>query len=366
MEDYKLTIAAGGYTVSGRVFNDNNLDGVATANSGLKNVTMVLYDIHTNQCRSVRTDAAGNYRFLNVLPDMPNDYVIYEAANEAVPTPELCPPVARDPNGYQSLSSNSRNISVIDAAVTGIDFADVAKPSLLYSHEKSSAPNSTVFYAHLFKAKAKGRVSFSVMEVAPVHAADWQKSLYYDQDCDAQVDTTETVLTAAVNVNAGDKVCLLMKVLTPANGAAHESQRLILQSQFSYGDGTTGIPDTLQTQTDITTLSASAAANAQSLALIKSVWNVSRNASGETATPGETLRYSIVYSNIGNNALDEVTVYDTVPNFTQLVAGSLLCDDTPSGLGCNPSSQGIDLKWLITGALPAGVQGKVSYQVTVD
>jgi uncharacterized repeat protein (TIGR01451 family) len=366
VEDYKVTIEPASYTVSGRVFNDKNLDNTPTTGSGLKDVTMVLYDIHTNSCRSVRTDANGDYRFFNVWPDIPNDYVVYEAANETLPTPAVCPPVAKDPNAYVSVTANSQNITVTNADVSNINFADVAKPSLLYAHEQTSAANSTVFYAHEFRSKANGTVRFNLTNVAGSASSNWQQVLYYDQDCDRNVDNTETLLTSALTVNADEKICLLVKVLTLSNAATGERQLLTLQSQFSYGNGTTGIADVIQTQTDVTTLSHSALENAQSLQLLKSVWNVSRNASGEAATPGETLQYTIQYNNSGNTALDEVSVYDTVPNFTQLMPSSVRCDATPVGLSCTPTIQGIDLQWLMTGKLPAGEHGTVSYQVTVQ
>ena len=126
-----------------------------------------------------------------------------------------------------------------------------------------------------------------------------------------------------------------------------------------------------QTRTDITKVNGGnsdvVVNGAGKLDLKKSVWNVTRNQSGETALPGETLRYTIQYENIGNGMLDELVVHDALPNFTDLVTGSPTCVQTPTELSlCTPHVTDTAIDWSYVGKLPAGANGKVSYEVTVQ
>jgi uncharacterized repeat protein (TIGR01451 family) len=103
------------------------------------------------------------------------------------------------------------------------------------------------------------------------------------------------------------------------------------------------------------------------LSLEKTVWNVTRNIEGSVALPGETLRYTIHYENIGNGLLNELVIQDSVPEFTQLVPNSLLCGATPPELSaCSTQVNVTSLEWTFSGQLKAGSNGEVSYEVQVE
>ena len=199
----------------------------------------------------------------------------------------------------------------------------------------------------------------------------WGVSLYLDTNCDAQLNQGDLAINSAYALNAGEQLCILVKVLAPANAAAGALHQLTIQSDFTYGLGDTGIANDQQTHTDLTRTSAgtttSPVEGTGKLSLTKAVWNVTRNIDGAVARPGETLRYTLFYENIGNGLLDELAVYDTVPSFTSLVNGSLVCDTTPTELtSCTPTTNGTRLIWSLGGRLKAGSQGSVSYEVIVD
>uniref|UniRef100_UPI000524A286 hypothetical protein n=1 Tax=Thiolinea disciformis TaxID=125614 RepID=UPI000524A286 len=68
-----------------------------------------------------------------------------------------------------------------------------------------------------------------------------------------------------------------------------------------------------------------------------------------------------------NGTLNTLVIHDRVPEFTDLVTGSLQCNDTPPELtACTPSVTGTTLQWDFTGTLPAGQLGEVEYQVKVQ
>ncbi|MEZ5447487.1 MAG: hypothetical protein R3E95_10570 [Thiolinea sp.] len=105
------------------------------------------------------------------------------------------------------------------------------------------------------------------------------------------------------------------------------------------------------------------------LELIKSVWNMTRDADGATAFPGDTLRYNIRYRNSGQLPIQEVVVYDTVPQWTQLVTGSLGCTPLPVELpDCQKIVQNDHLQWRWPANvfLQSGSEGVVYFDATVQ
>ena len=83
-------IHAQDWSISGRVWDDANTNGVVDAGeTGIPNTTVVLYDVTSGTCQSVHTGNDGSYSFSGLNP---GDYRIYEAAGESTPSPANCPP----------------------------------------------------------------------------------------------------------------------------------------------------------------------------------------------------------------------------------------------------------------------------------
>ena len=375
VEDYMLTIANGGFTVSGKLFRDTNVDGVANGTEkGIKDVTIVLYDSANGTCRSTHTGANGSYQFTGVEPAAANNYVLYEAAGEKIQTPTACPPAANDPSGFLSTTVNSQTLTVTNADVSGINFGDVQQPLFELDNQKTILPGTTVAYPHTFRTPADGVVDFSLATAADPSQLAWGTQLYLDNNCDAKLGSGDTIVDSPLALLAGDKLCLLVKVLAPTTASAGATHTVEISSTFTFGDGSSGLADVVQTHSDITTTlsgtSPEPVGGEGKLSLVKSVWNVTRNIDGAVALPGETLRYTIAYENIGNGNVVELVINDTVPEFTQLVPGSLLCTDRPAGLpACtaNSSADGsLDWTWAAGDKLAPGAHGSVSYQVVVE
>lgn len=369
-EDYALTFNPSGFTIAGKVYHDANVNGVNNNETGLKNITMVLYDKAANTCRSTQTAADGSYRFSSVQSAAADNYLVYEAATASLPQPSICPPVAADPNGYVSTTSNSVTVTVNTASVNGIDLGDVKLPQFTLEHSQTILPGSTTSYPHRFSTPADGSVSFSLAEDADPNQLHWGAVLFVDTNCNAVLEGGEAQFSGSLAVRAGETVCLLAKVLAPANASDGAAHTLNLTSQFSYGDGSLVAAVVEQTLSDVTRThagSTSPIAGAGKLKLSKSVWNMTRNIQGNLALPGETLRYTISYENLGNGQLNELIIYDRVPDFTQLVGASQQCGTTPPELStCTPTVTGVALKWSFVGQLQPGSQGEVFFEVTVN
>ncbi|MCB1639829.1 MAG: hypothetical protein KDI15_13390 [Thiothrix sp.] len=372
VEDHELIIQPGA-NVSGRVFADRNVNAVDDGEPGLADITIVLHDTAGNTCRSTRTGADGGYLFSNVAA---GNYTVIESAGENVPAPAACPPVMRDPVDWFSSTANSRPVTVTDADVSGMDFGDVRPPAFELDNQRTVLPGGTMVYPHVFRTPTDGSVTFNAYTAGMSPAgADWGVVLFQDINCDAQLDGSDTVLSGALPVSADAMVCLLVKVLAPAGVSTGASLALEIDADFSYGGS--GLPDTVITHTDLTTVNAGnpvtpsePVSGAGRLSLAKAVENLDRpDRDGSLAEPGQRLRYTISYHNVGNGRVNELVVHDSLPDFTT-ISGMPQCGPTPAGLGCvaplPPGSPGDALEWTFSGPLEPGTSGAVFYEVTVD
>ena len=379
VEDYQLTVLPGGVQISGRVYVDSDVDAANDAGeAGISKLPVVLYDVTNDTCISTRTDANGEYTFSGIQA---GDYQVYEASRANVPVPQNCNlSNAKDPAGYLSTTANASIVfTVTTTDMAGIDFGDVKAPTFELDNSKTTLPNSSVVHPHVFTANSNGTVSFSITaETADPATLDWNNQLLVDTNCDGTLDGGDVVYSTALPLTAGEQVCLLVKVLSPANGSAGATDTLTVSSSFTYGDGTLVTAANVQQHTDITILLASTTPTTPEtpvggegkLSLVKSVWNVTRNIDGDVALPGETLQYTIHYENIGNGKVNELAIHDSVPEFTQLVGGSLDCSDRPASLppctSNNAADGSLEWSWAVGQSLLPGTSGSVSYQVVVE
>lgn len=384
VEDYLIPITVEGYSVSGRVYQDANVDGVNdTSETGVTDLPVVLMGTITSTgaavCISTRTDGDGNYQFNNVLA---GNYQVYEASRENVPTPASCDTAnAKDPAGYVSTTDNvSAAVAVVAADVTGIDFGDVKSPSFSPDHTGTILPGNVTFYAHQFLPQSTGSVVFATANNTPA-TAGWSSVVYQDSNCNGQLDSAEiTAPVSSVNTTANTKVCLINKVSAPSNVNDGESYSNVITANFTYGTPANAIAGTTTlTVTDLTKAAANDPQGGSSRLELKKTVQVYRGSplsavSAETETqnaarPGDVLKYRIYYSNTGSATLSDLVINDVVPEFTT-INGVPVCESPlPASLtSCTPSVSGDTIEWLFpaTDTLQAGGAGVVSYEVLID
>jgi uncharacterized repeat protein (TIGR01451 family) len=240
---------------------------------------------------------------------------------------------------------------------TGLAFGDVPPPTLVAPGAQSTAPGGVALYAHRFTAGSAGLVSFGVGQSSSPALAGWGVSLMLDTNCNGAIDPGEPALPATIALTAGQTVCLVERVDAPAAAPPGVTDQSTLSASFTYPGASPALASS-SVLTDVTTVLATGG-----LVLTKSVDKA-------TARPGDTLTYSITYTNVSGSTLSAIAIQDATPPYTVYVAGG--CGALGTGLtACGVTTQPAvgavgTLKWTLTGALAPGASGTVTYQARVQ
>lgn len=376
VEDYALTIAAKKYRVSGKIYNDTNVNAALDANElGVSALTMVLLNTTTNTCVSTKTNANGDYVFNHIES---GSYRVYEAANETTPTPSVCDYTkAADLTGYVSTtSSHSSAFNVSTADVSGLNFGDLLVSStgggngagLSFSPNNSNTlkAGNGLFYYHQLQAPSVGSVSFDLQATS---SQGWSNRFFYDANCDGKlVGTEQQPVSGSINVSqVGQVLCMMHAVMLPTSAQVGSQEKVQITARFTLGDGSLGLP-ILEKQVLNTTTALSNAGGA-GLVLSKTVRNLTTGTSGSVANqakPNDVLVYEVEYYNAGSRPIETLKINDSVPEFTSLVTNSAQClSSNVTGLACQPVVSGDALEWRFAGVVPAGAKGVVTFRVRV-
>lgn len=400
VEDYKVTISSGntGGILSGWVFEDNGVGATAhdglkgSAEPGLAGQRVVLYHDADNDgicsdadtiLSETRTDGDGGWQLVPVLADVGKSACL----------------MAQTANGFRSVSENpgdggagiltsaaDDDIMVLQVQPSGVDwgnilFGDAGLPVLEPDRQGVVDAGNSLLYSHRFAARTAGTVDFTLgaAQTSPATPA-WTDTLYRDGDCDGELSAADEALpVSGVSIQAGDSLCLLMKVFAPADApleALHS--RPLLATQTFAG---TALQSSVQVL-DTTRLTVG------KLVLEKTVRNLGPDGLPDTAddvdsvggtanqaSPGDVLRYRLAFSNQGVRALTDVTINDSTPAFTRLSEAAACPSPLPADLGgCNlttpdgSNGSGYEgaLQWLFSGQLLPGNRGAVVYHVRVS
>lgn len=220
----------------------------------------------------------------------------------------------------------------------------------------------TVVYAHVYTAGSAGSVSFSSVENPSPAGLIWTSALYRDTNCNGTLDAADALLAASVTVTAGQQVCLLDKVATPA-GASNGVKDITTLTATEILSVPTLTPTTQThevTNTDTTTVSAS------SFTLLKEVRKLA-------ACPAD------VAGSVSNTAapLSNIKLNDSVPAFTQVKSALCLSIPSQGAWTCGITKLALDvtsgpLVWTMTdtATVHKGLQpldsGTVSFCVQVQ
>jgi uncharacterized repeat protein (TIGR01451 family) len=256
---------------------------------------------------------------------------------------------------------------------TASDYTLVANPAqstFSTSAQQTTAAGTVVFYSHVFVAGYAGNVTFSTADTSSPLLSGWSSALFIDGNCNGILDGSEggTVLTGSVAVAAAGQVCIIEKVFAPATAAYGARDQTVVTAAFT--PTSSGSAATL-TQTDVTIVGG---ASGSGLTLQKTVRNVTTGgtaSANNTAASGQTLEYTISYSNASANLLGSIVVSDFTPRFTVFVSAQCVTPLPASITACNVTTQPAaggqgTLQWTLTGALQSGANGSVLFRVTLQ
>jgi uncharacterized repeat protein (TIGR01451 family) len=253
------------------------------------------------------------------------------------------------------------------------DYTLVANPTqttFSTSGQQTAAAGTVVFYSHSFLADYAGNVTFSTVDASTPVISGWSSALFTDTNCNGILDGTEgsTILSGSVAVAAGGQVCILEKVFIAAAALYGAKDQTTVTAAFT--PTSTGSSATL-TQTDVTLVGG---ASGTGLTLQKTVRNVTTGgaaSANNTATSGQTLEYTILYSNASATSLSDLVVRDSTPRFTVFVSAQCVAPLPSSITACNVTTQPSagaqgSLVWTLTGTLQSGASGSVLFRVTLQ
>lgn len=373
-----------GARIDGLIFNDNG-SGNAVAHNGtmegtekpLENIQVSLFDTTANQLlETTNTDASGNFSFFtNTMPG--NNYQI-----RAILSTHWVPVSHQKGNTMATESSASTSTLSFQAqaastAYSNIRFGLVQRPELIADQIATTQPAASVLLAHTLKITSPGSVAFDLTDAQAVSNLDgWQVDLFHDQDCNQQLANTEPQINSAISIDPdiNSELCVILQVHAPSQLAQTLTLAVPLIATINLQDSAgTGHAVSITTNV-IDTLEIVLISDGQ-LVLNKQVSNITRNrpmTSANQATPGEILRYQINFEAAGTGDLTEVFINDSTPAYTSL-SQPVIC---PTGLtnciviipasSINNTGYSGQIRWKIADTLPAGSNGVVSYDVTVE
>lgn len=352
-------------TLSGRVFIDNG-SGSGIAHNGVIDGSETGVDDVVVQLMSgtavlahARTAADGSYTLrlpdnsgpLSVVVKTPPDYL---AVREDVGTTGVFNPNVLD----AKISFNA----IEGMSYSGVNFGDVRQPGMQPNHSRTAVPGTTVFLPHTFISNTSGNVRFSMPSsnvVLTPNISGWRMQLYRDSNCNGVLDGGELPLGSAVAVDANShsKVCILLGVTVPVGAPVNSRFEAQIQAGMSYAN--TSLTSAVKV-IDLVTV-------ADSSALV-----LSKEVDSTSVQPGDTLTYTLHYTNSSAIPVPNLTILDSPSPPMTYIGGSARCiAPLPSGVtSCTINAQPVDggtgpIEWALCGSLLSGAEGVVQFKAKI-
>jgi uncharacterized repeat protein (TIGR01451 family) len=347
-----LEIATGSF-VTGIVFNDKDHDGVHDAGEeGWTGVTVALSG--PGGPLVLQTDGASAYLF-------------------EVPSRAAHMVIEFNPSGMISLTSDTISCAAAAPGETlSVNFADVRGPSIAPPNDRSGPSGSFFDVPHVITAGTKGQAALSVSL-----PAGWIEILYGDRNASGTLDAADSLLCPSdlaldPDSSGKDVVYVIVRVFVPQQVPAGTVASLAITLRQALS-GTTIEAEAAVTDRLFVLASASGL-----LSLVKAV-------DLAEARPGDTLTYTITFSNPGVQGVKEIEIIDPLSNAVEIVLGAFgpgrdvewIRDGTPVYLTADPmdadeamletpeSRLHVILSRVTPFTLESGAMGSVMYRVRI-
>ena len=379
---------SGGLKVT--VWKDANNDGIKNDHEPpLSGIAVRLFRIDDKEQQTLvntqKTDSRGEIAFSSLAP-----------ANYAVTVidgqPALSGLMPQDKTpAYQRFELKAgATIPVWFGYIEGL-----SELMLTPDHRRSVMPGTRVSFIHTLKSSVAGR-----FELTPTWSDGHNNLVDIDKrwpvilkkfNCDATPEAGQVINNNQLTIQsvAGkpvEAVCLEASFFVPANTAYGLTRSLNLTAELLSEDSSAdGASNTGKSNEKISAIAIDHITvtdqDAGKLVLSKWVTLVSsgedqgKKTTSNKAGPGDTLQYTIGYTNTGTAPISEVSIIDQIPPFTAL-SKELSCESPdaslPKSISCAATFdkktvgyQG-QLEWSFDGKLQPGESGEVSYQVKIE
>lgn len=352
-----------GRTLSGRVFRDNGAGGGAANNGtqngaepGIGNVTLRLLSAGGSVLDITQSNGAGEFVLRIPADTADGATLIVEETNP--PQHRSTGGDAGDSGGTYNLATDRLTFTYNDADVDGVRFGDVPESSLITDGAQTILPGTVAFYRHTFTAGTAGTVTFTTTETA-TPSLPWVQILVRDLNCNGAVDSGEPIIEGnALTVEAGEEICLVVKVSSPPNAGYGARHAVVVNALLDYANS--ALTETMSRE-DVTTVGPTSSSG---LVLVKAVDKT-------TARPGEVLTYTVTYTNSGAEDLTDLFIDDRTPAYTVLAEASAYVTPLPDSLTVGTITEPAvgasgSIRWTFGGVLTPGASGSVVFKVKVQ
>lgn len=371
-DSYAISLYAGERRLSGRVFLDNGTGG-GVAHDGLVNGT----EAGAPQAQLLITDSSGGVIASPLVDDDGTWSYALDAAHSGPITLSVAGnaefvPVSESKTGLPALvdpDPRDGTYTFTPATETdyaGLDFGLASRPRLTQDQTTAIEAGQIALLSHDYIATTAGSVLFSYTQVRMTPENTFSAAIYADTDCDGEPDAP---LNTAVPVQAGDRVCVISRVM--ASGGIGQGATLTYQL-----DATTTFESTTVTHVISNTDRVETGSRQGQLALTKTVRNETQGTAEGTANAGaggDVLEYRIRLENLSSAAALDVVIFDRTPAYTSLaepvpspvaVGGALSCAiAVPAS---NVAGYSGPLRWDCAGSYPPASDGFVTFKVRID
>src|SRR5450830_1589323 len=279
--------------------------------------------------------------------------------------------------GYIAVSSNAGNTSGTYTVATdtlrftatagqnysNIVFGQVLQSTFVGNDSNTVAVGNAVVYPHTYIAGNAAKVSFMASDAQNLTGQSWTSVIYLDVGCTGVLSSTSTVLTGSLSIQAGTQICILVQVTSPSNATTSTVDTTTVTATETYNPTPTvgaitrtlSITDTTLVASPVISLlkklrlvAACPATAAASLANITDQYAIENS-----VAPGQYVQYLVSFFNNPSTPITNLTLYDTVPAYTQFV--NAYCVSTPT-IGISSCA--------VTMAPSVGGAGSISWTMT--